>query len=61
MKIFTYAYDARSTYKFQVTAVKYTPERPAADGVTLILAHGNAMHRETWSTLLFFLFDLTDA
>lgn len=45
MKTTTYTYDPRPAYKFQVTAAKYTPDRPAADGVTLILAHGNATHK----------------
>jgi len=45
MKTTTYTYDPRPAYKFQVTAAKYTPDRPAPDGVTLILAHGNATHK----------------
>ncbi|KAF9475154.1 hypothetical protein BDN70DRAFT_884048 [Pholiota conissans] len=61
MKATTYTCDPRPAYKFQVTAVRYTPEYPAADGVTLVLAHGNATHKETYSAMLSFLFDLTDS
>ncbi|KAF8191781.1 Alpha/beta hydrolase fold-1 [Pholiota molesta] len=60
MKATTYICDPRPTYKFQVTAVRYTPEQPAPDGVTLIFAHGNATHKETWSTMLSFLYEQTD-
>jgi pimeloyl-ACP methyl ester carboxylesterase len=57
----TFCHDMRPEGgKFQVMGVRYAPEKPRNEGVTLVLAHGNAMHKEIWRTLLEYLFDLTE-
>ncbi|KAF5310939.1 hypothetical protein D9619_008259 [Psilocybe cf. subviscida] len=61
MQATTFCHDTRPEGgKFQVMGVRYTPNKPRNEGVTLVLAHGNAMHKEIWSTLLEYLFDFTE-
>lgn len=45
MRTRTYVHDPRPTYPFRVTAVRYIPQHSVEDGLTLILAHANGLHK----------------
>ena len=54
MKTYTYVHDARPSYPFRVTAVRWTPDDIIVDGLTLVLAHANGLHKvrvEVWFSL----------
>ncbi|THH00800.1 hypothetical protein EW026_g1784 [Hermanssonia centrifuga] len=56
MKTTYYRFDPRPTEPLQFTAVRYQPDSPPSDGLTLILAHATGTHKETWAPLLEYLF-----
>ncbi|PSR71770.1 hypothetical protein PHLCEN_2v12374 [Hermanssonia centrifuga] len=56
MKATYYRFDPRPTEPLQFTAVRYQPDSPPSDGLTLILAHATGTHKETWAPLLEYLF-----
>ncbi|KLO12044.1 hypothetical protein SCHPADRAFT_941536 [Schizopora paradoxa] len=61
MKADYFTFDGRPTEPLQICAVRYRPDNPPADGVTLILGHAVSVHKETNEPLVQNLFDLQNS